>query len=239
MPAACPPRAVVRATRSPLNNVGAVDAHRRRAITIITLIVIRRGDIGAPYLPGSAGGLNGQTGPAGADGRRHPGAVQRRQYSLSGLLVCGACGRRIMGRTDRYRHVDACADFMAAAPAAHGGYGRSFGGRMRGESYPAAWYDGMVAAALRKVSASSVLMTTQSRRRWPRVRVRPMSSPSDESNAIARQRPLDSCAIETSRSCRPRWLGSTWRTAGEGSGIRACDRGASSPLSDQPVAALE
>lgn len=91
--------------------------------------------------------------------RRHRGSVRRRQYALSGLLVCGACGRRLTGHVDRYRHVDACAPFKAAAPRTRRAFSRSYDGRLRGESYPAGWYDSMVGAALRKVAVSAKLMT--------------------------------------------------------------------------------
>jgi DNA invertase Pin-like site-specific DNA recombinase len=90
--------------------------------------------------------------------RRHRGSVRRRQYALSGLLVCGACGRRLTGHVGRYRHVDACAAFKSAAPRSKRTFSRNYDGRLRGESYPAAWYDDMVAAALRRVAASGKLL---------------------------------------------------------------------------------
>lgn len=91
--------------------------------------------------------------------RRHRGSIQRRQYALSGLLMCGACGRRLTGHVGRYRHVDACPSFKAAAPRTRRAFSRSYDGRLRGESYPAAWYDSMVGAALRHVAVSAKLMT--------------------------------------------------------------------------------
>ena len=48
--------------------------------------------------------------------RRHRGGVNRRQYGLGGLLACAACGRRLIGHVGRYRHMDACEAFTAAAP---------------------------------------------------------------------------------------------------------------------------
>ena len=91
-------------------------------------------------------------------GRRHRGSVRRRQYALSGLLVCGACGRRLTGHCDRYRHVGACAPFKAAAPRTRRTFSRTYDGRVRGESYPAAWYDSIVGAALGRVAASAKLV---------------------------------------------------------------------------------
>lgn len=91
--------------------------------------------------------------------RRHRGSVRRRQYALSGLLTCGACGRRLTGHVDRYRHVDACAPFKAAAPRTRRAFSRNQDARVRGESYPADWYDSLVGAALRRVAASAKLMT--------------------------------------------------------------------------------
>lgn len=52
--------------------------------------------------------------------RRHPGPVSYRQYPLSGLVVCRACGRRITGHGGRYRHVEACPEFQAARPRGSG-----------------------------------------------------------------------------------------------------------------------
>lgn len=92
-------------------------------------------------------------------GRRHRGSVRRRQYALSGLLMCGACGRRLTGHVDRYRHVDACMPFKSAAPRARRAFSRNYDRRVRGESYRADWYDSMVGAALRQVSVSSQLMS--------------------------------------------------------------------------------
>ena len=92
-------------------------------------------------------------------GRRHRGSIRRRQYALSGLLICGACGRRLTGDVDRYRHVDACAPFKAAAPRTRRAFSRNYDGRLRGESYRADIYDSMVGAALRRAAASAKLMT--------------------------------------------------------------------------------
>lgn len=91
--------------------------------------------------------------------RRHPGSIRRRQYALSGIVMCGGCGRRLTGHNGRYRHVDACEAFRAAAPNKRRAFSRNYDRRMRGESYPAVWYEDMVGAALRSVAVSAKLMT--------------------------------------------------------------------------------
>ncbi len=90
--------------------------------------------------------------------RRHRGSVHRRSYALSMLLRCGFCGRRLTGHSGRYRHVDACEAFRAAAPRPRRAFSRNFDRRVRGESYAADMFDGMVEAALAKVAASALLM---------------------------------------------------------------------------------
>jgi DNA invertase Pin-like site-specific DNA recombinase len=91
--------------------------------------------------------------------RRHRGSVHRRQYALSGLLFCGACQQRLTGHGGRYRHVDACATFRAAAPRAKRAFSRNYDGRVRGQSYSSACYDDLVGAALGKAAVSAKLMT--------------------------------------------------------------------------------
>lgn len=90
--------------------------------------------------------------------RRHRGTATRRQYALSGLLACGACGRRLTGHVERYRHVDACAAFRAAAVRPRRSDGRYLDRRCRGESYGAALYDRLVEAALGRVRANASLV---------------------------------------------------------------------------------
>lgn len=89
--------------------------------------------------------------------RRHRGSVRRRRYALSGLLACAACGRRLTGHTGRYRHVEACGPFKAAAPRRYRRFERSLDHRVKGESYAATMYEEAVGEALAHVAASSRL----------------------------------------------------------------------------------
>jgi hypothetical protein len=73
------------------------------------------------------------------------------------LITCQACGRRLTGHVGRYRHVDACPEFKAAAPRRQRSHSRNYDQRTKGESYPAEWYDGLVGEALRAVAVSSTL----------------------------------------------------------------------------------
>ncbi len=91
--------------------------------------------------------------------RRHRGSPRRRQYALSMLVSCEACGRRLTGHGGRYRHVDACEQFRAAAPRVYQKFARNLDHRTKGQSYRAEWYDDMVGAALGRVAASAKLMT--------------------------------------------------------------------------------
>ncbi|HEV8488968.1 MAG TPA: recombinase family protein [Candidatus Limnocylindrales bacterium] len=90
--------------------------------------------------------------------RRHRGSVRRRQYALAGLLVCRGCGRRLTGHSGRYRHVDACEAFRAAAPRRHRRFQRTnLDHRVRGESYPAELVEDAIGVALRHVATSATL----------------------------------------------------------------------------------
>ncbi len=82
---------------------------------------------------------------------RHPGPATYRQYLWSGLLRCRACGRRLIGHGERYRHTGACAAFRAARPGNEDGRGK-------GESYPVAVYDRIAERALAHVVADAQLM---------------------------------------------------------------------------------
>jgi len=64
--------------------------------------------------------------------------------------VCRACGRRLTGHVERYRHVDACEAFRAARP---GGTDP----RHKGDSYAAAVYDDIAPRALAHVVANAAL----------------------------------------------------------------------------------
>lgn len=90
--------------------------------------------------------------------RRHRGSVARRQYGLAGILACASCGRRLTGHTGRYRHVDACEAFKAAAPRRYRRFERSVDHRVKGESYRAELYEEAVGEAFRHVAASGRLM---------------------------------------------------------------------------------
>lgn len=85
--------------------------------------------------------------------RRHPGPVTYRQYPLSGLVVCRACGRRITGHGGRYQHVDACPAFRRARPRGGGD------GRLEGDSYAAPVFEGPVRESLGRLSANRVVLT--------------------------------------------------------------------------------
>jgi len=89
--------------------------------------------------------------------RRHRGAVTRRQYGLGGLLACAACGRRLTGHVGRYRHLDACEAFRAAAPRRVQRDGTTVDPRVRGESYKAEVYEDAIGRALTHVAVSARL----------------------------------------------------------------------------------
>ena len=89
--------------------------------------------------------------------RRHRGSVHRRQYGLAGLLACAACGRRLTGHVGRYRHLDACEAFRAAAPRRVQRDGATIDPRVRGESYIADVYEDAIGRAFEHVAASSTL----------------------------------------------------------------------------------
>lgn len=82
---------------------------------------------------------------------------RRRQYALS-MLRCAACGRRLIGDTDRYRHIDPCPAFLAAA--------RKPKRRRRGQhtsapgrSYGRDVYERLVAEVLASVSLGADVVT--------------------------------------------------------------------------------
>ena len=83
--------------------------------------------------------------------RRHPGPATYRQYLWSGLIRCRACGRRLTGHVERYRHVEACEAFRAARPGGSDA-------RHRGDSYSAAVYDDVASRALAHVAANAALI---------------------------------------------------------------------------------
>ena len=84
-----------------------------------------------------------------ARNRRSPGRPEtRRTYALP-MLECAACGRRLVGDKDRYRHLEACAAFMAARPA--GGAVRGRHARIPGQSYGRDEYEAIVPFVLERV----------------------------------------------------------------------------------------
>ncbi|HUT76273.1 MAG TPA: recombinase family protein [Polyangia bacterium] len=89
--------------------------------------------------------------------RRHRGGVNRRQYGLAGLLACAACGRRLTGHVGRYRHLDACEAFKAAAPRRVQRDGATVDPRVRGESYKLEVYEDAIGKAFEHVAVSSTL----------------------------------------------------------------------------------
>ena len=84
-----------------------------------------------------------------ARNRRSPGRPEtRRTYALP-MLECAACGRRLVGDKDRYRHLEACAAFMAARPP--GGAVRGRHVRIPGQSYGRDEYEAIVPFVLERV----------------------------------------------------------------------------------------
>jgi DNA invertase Pin-like site-specific DNA recombinase len=84
-----------------------------------------------------------------ARNRRSPGRPEtRRTYALP-MLACAACGRRLVGDKDRYRHLEACEAFMAARPA--GGDVRGRHTRIPGQSYGRDEYEAIVPFILEQV----------------------------------------------------------------------------------------
>ena len=69
-----------------------------------------------------------------------------RSYGVGGLVVCAACGARLMGDTGKYRHRDTCADFQQAV---HGTLRPSRG---RSASVPADELDAAVADLLSRMA---------------------------------------------------------------------------------------
>ncbi len=89
--------------------------------------------------------------------RRFPGrqAYPSRPYALGRLLFCAACGRRLIGDTGRYRHLDPCDAFVGARPDSPPA--RFPLVRVHGHSYAAEVYDRIVPAALAHVAASATV----------------------------------------------------------------------------------
>lgn len=74
---------------------------------------------------------------------RHPGRSVQRGYALK--LRCAACGRALFGMHGRYRHPHpTCPDFLAARARMPRRFKNAFDRRVKGHSYPMAWYEGAV-----------------------------------------------------------------------------------------------
>jgi len=92
--------------------------------------------------------------------RRSPGQPARHHpYPLAKILHCAACGRRLTGHVGRYRHVDACAEFVSARPHFVRAYSHRLDRRVRGESYPAEVYDEIIPQALARIAVVAKLRT--------------------------------------------------------------------------------
>jgi DNA invertase Pin-like site-specific DNA recombinase len=83
--------------------------------------------------------------------RRSPGRPEIRRTYLLPMLECEACGRRLVGDKDRYRHINACEPFRAVAPQPE----RPTRGqhiRIPGQSYPRIDFESLVPLVLERVS---------------------------------------------------------------------------------------
>jgi DNA invertase Pin-like site-specific DNA recombinase len=83
--------------------------------------------------------------------RRTPGRPETRRTYLLPMLECAACGRRLVGDKDRYRHINACEPFRAVVPQPE----RPTRGqhlRIPGQSYPRIDFESLVPLILERVS---------------------------------------------------------------------------------------
>lgn len=81
-------------------------------------------------------------------------ASPHRAYALS-MLHCAACGDRLIGDTDYYRHQAVCADFAASTPDWPAGWH----GRRDGKGYRRQLYEAVVAEVLEEVSVGAETLT--------------------------------------------------------------------------------
>ncbi len=78
---------------------------------------------------------------------RTPGRLVKRDYALR--LRCLGCGRFLHGDVGRYRHpAPTCAAFQAATPKLARTRGKLHDTRIKGHSYPQAWYEAAVGQLL-------------------------------------------------------------------------------------------
>lgn len=82
--------------------------------------------------------------------RKGTGDNARRVYTLP-MLRCANCGRRLIGDTGRYRHLEPCPAFVAARPTLTYHNRR---GRRPGQSYPADLYEQWVSGVVHKAALS-------------------------------------------------------------------------------------
>ncbi len=83
---------------------------------------------------------------------RAPGRIVKRQYALR--LRCLGCRRFLYGDVGRYRHPSpTCEAFRAAAPLVRRQRTPAHDARVKGHSYPQAWYEGAVGALLGEIGS--------------------------------------------------------------------------------------
>lgn len=83
---------------------------------------------------------------------RVPGRPVRRGYALK--LRCAACARALFGQHGRYRHPHpTCPEFLAAAPRRRRAFKNALDRRVKGHSYPMAWYEGAISLLLEEAAA--------------------------------------------------------------------------------------
>lgn len=86
---------------------------------------------------------------------RSPGRPETRRTYVLPMLECDACGRHLVGDKDRYRHLDACPEFVAAArqPAEST---RGQHRRIPGQSYQRDAYEGFIPPILERIRLRAV-----------------------------------------------------------------------------------
>ncbi|HVA84711.1 MAG TPA: recombinase family protein [Candidatus Saccharimonadales bacterium] len=81
---------------------------------------------------------------------RTPGRVVQRDYALR--LRCAGCGKYLYGDVGRYRHpAPTCEAFVSAKPSRPRTRGHRDDARIKGHSYPQAWYEDAVGAILERI----------------------------------------------------------------------------------------
>lgn len=126
--------------------------HTLRGVLTSPLYVGRLRDSGAANWPAPVdpGTWNRVAGLRRDRNHRSPGRPEtRRTYALP-MLECAACGRRLVGDKDRYRHLEACEAFAAAAAQPERPV-RGQHGRIPGQSYGREEYEAAVLPVLERV----------------------------------------------------------------------------------------